>query len=265
MNKKLLGIAAVALLGVSAAFAATTSTVYFTASGTLTKFIESQIKDKETSTDKGSGNHDSDNGIACGVSYVETSLTLNSTTSLTAEKKYNGDVESTDSACTVQYSTYGKVSTGIDTNIAWNNPSYVYHEIILNNLEFSKAGDYLLLPVAFYNATSNIQYFNTLPYKTYVKGDFQSFYNLTAKSNSYSNLFTIRLGTNDEIAKYGESVSSKCDGYNERGQTMSVSFQSNNYGCCYLYIELKADVSTTDDNLSLTIELPGFQNADPRG
>ena len=39
MNKKLLGIAAVALLGVSAAFAATTSTVYFTASGTLTKFV----------------------------------------------------------------------------------------------------------------------------------------------------------------------------------------------------------------------------------
>lgn len=91
------------------------------------------------------------------------------------------------------------------------------------------------------------------------------FFNLTAKSNSYSNLFTIRLGTNDEIAKYGESVSSKCDCYTERGQTWPVSFQSNNYGCCYLYIELKADVSTTDDNLSLTIELPSFQIVDPRG
>ena len=51
MNKKLLGIAAVALLRVSATFAATTSTIYFTASGTLTKFISSLSGVKETTDD----------------------------------------------------------------------------------------------------------------------------------------------------------------------------------------------------------------------
>ena len=66
MNKKLLGIAAVALLGVSAAFAATTSTVYFTASGTLTKVAESL---GEEIPDAGSGNnHTSDGKI--GISYI---------------------------------------------------------------------------------------------------------------------------------------------------------------------------------------------------
>lgn len=40
MNKKLLGIAAVALLVVSVAFATTTSNIYFVTSGTLTKVLD---------------------------------------------------------------------------------------------------------------------------------------------------------------------------------------------------------------------------------
>ena len=98
MNKKLLGIAAVALLGVSAAFAATTSTVYFTASGTLTKVVSSLSGVEETGDDPSSGSrpHTDEKGV--GVSYVYTSYV---DASYPCKGRYQGEDISTDSKDTL--------------------------------------------------------------------------------------------------------------------------------------------------------------------
>ena len=56
MKKKFLGIAAVALLGIGAAFATTTSTIYFTTSGTLTKYEDVLDGVIQTDNDPSNGN-----------------------------------------------------------------------------------------------------------------------------------------------------------------------------------------------------------------
>ena len=144
MNKKLLGIAAVALLGVSAAFAATTSTVYFTASGTLTKVLDSQVKDNE-----GDGTGKTDEGkLAVGVSYVDTS---------TSKKVYKGEDASSSSDYTIKvsYSKSTRVATGITDGVSTTQPSYVYKDISLSGLKFSEKGDYVYIPFSIYNTYEN--------------------------------------------------------------------------------------------------------------
>ena len=257
MNKKLLGIAAVALLGVSAAFAATTSTVYFTASGTLTKFVASQNAGYED-PDTGSG-VDHSNDYKIGVSYVETSLTQNQNTNLTASKVYQGNAITTanTSACTVKYSTNGKIATGITEDVKWNNPSYIYHEILVSKLEFSKSGDYVILPVVIYNAedfdmTTNENtaynddgdvpnYYYNLSFNNKVDG--------TAQTN-----FDVRLASSSEVALKGASYFT-----NVSTSQLPASFGSKSSNTLYLYIGLNSDITTTTEFSGYSILLPKFK------
>ena len=242
MNKKLLGIAAVALLGVSAAFAATTSTVYFTASGTLTKFVESQnagVEDPNT----GSGvDHSSDYKI--GVSYVETSIPTLVDTGLNAEKVLKGEKATTGYACTVKYSTNGKTATGITENIKWNNPSYIYHEILVSELEFSKANDYVILPVVIYNAESSTM--QTTKKLTKYSDASNYYFDLTMKDSVNGNAvskFDVRLASSNEVALKGASLS--CFS-NSSTSAAPLPFKSKESTTLYLYIGINADVTSDE-------------------
>ncbi len=153
MNKKLLGIAAVALLGASAAFAATTSTVYFTASGTLTKFISPLSGVEETSDDPSSGTRPHTDEKDVGVSFVYTNFEITKNESsyqYPCQGKYNGESitkNETANPLSVTYSKVGRVANASNvTDYTPVTPPYIYKEMYLNNLKFSKAYDYYFIP-----------------------------------------------------------------------------------------------------------------------
>ena len=115
MNKKLLGIAAVALLGVSASFAATTSTVYFTASGNLNKYEEE---------------------AGYGVCYFLTDLCNdNDELIYVASKKYNGELVTSGKSCSAEFIESTQMKNN-NTNTS-SLFQYVYKGINLSELTFS--------------------------------------------------------------------------------------------------------------------------------
>ena len=270
MNKKSLGIAAIALLGVSAAFAATTSTVYFTASGTLTKVVNKLDFITETTTNPNGGEHSSEES-KIGVSYVENYFVGNTTrtgsTDIKAYKKYQGSEvtssESTATACTVEYYSGTRKATGValgdNESYSAIKPPYVYNEITLSGLTFSKQYDYIVLPIVIYNAESYDMQFVTEA--SYSYNSYKSYkYDITP-TNSYN--LKVYLG--------GNSSSDVIEGY-ERVGTLSdsadtdkkVKFTANTYRVAYLGISLSADYTTATETefSSLKITLPSFEKAE---
>ena len=275
MNKKLLGIAAVALLGVSAAFAATTSTVYFTASGTLTKVVKALDGIDETD-DNPSGNTHSDDEHAIGVSKVETSI---DSSACLAERKFKGEVVTTGEVCTVQYSKVGRVETG-KSGTTISEPPYIYKELILSNLEFSKAGDYILIPFYIYNAESYECIFNkACPYNNALTSnqggqasDNTHYYyehntgNGFTSNDTLKKYFNIRLGNTKSAVKEKnvgatESTDSgKTYTYLINAGGFAPNFTTGSSTLLYLYIELIADYteSTSLSFSNQTIKIPAF-------
>ena len=275
MNKKLLGIAAVALLGVSAAFAATTSTVYFTASGTLTKVAEALGKETD---DTGSGNtHTSDSKI--GISYVYTKFSdsdsnvsdMQDYLRPTAVSKGNKISDDTTAPLSVEYSRNGKVANPSTTNTTYDlsNPPYIYHEVYLKGLSFSKEGDYYIIPF-------DLCSFEDDSYSIACKQ-----YDLTTtltKTNKLKNLnnnlsttkATIRETESKEItldadANYKASYlfmtsSKKNDSSSLSNPTDStITLTKNNPQLLYLYITVSTDYTGSKTSFSgVSIPLPEF-------
>ena len=282
MNKKLLGIAAVALLGVSAAFAATTSTVYFTASGTLTKVLDSQVKDQTDALEgDGTGETDSDKE-AIGVSYVENKIANG------VKMVYNGNSISSGDATydkiSINYFKSTRVATGITDNLTVDNPSYVYKDISISGLNFSKKGDYLYLPFKMFNATG---YEASATFMTsYLEYDGNNFcaYELkNDKDNTYISGLT--EDSNDVtstyfkvvIARFNYSTDTSGRTFNDNTITQLQNIGSattyntgdadyNYFGTskslnCGLFIELQQNITTSTLNGSfsgLKIKLPSF-------
>ena len=154
MKKKFLCIVAVAFLGIGAAFATTTSTVYFTTSGTLTKYEDVLDGVIQTDNDPSNGSRNHDGEINIGVAKVFTSFELNDNT-YKATGVYMGEEVTKDDSVNplkVTYSRTGRVANP-DNSSAYSltNPPYVYRELYLENLKFSKAGDHYFIPVYAYS------------------------------------------------------------------------------------------------------------------
>ena len=259
MNKKLLGIAAVALLGVSAAFAATTSTVYFTASGTLTKVVDPLDGIEQTGDNPGGRTHDGE--VAIGVSKVEVSTTA----SVAAQAAYKGETISTGDVCKVRYSTVGRLATG-KTGTTVSEPPYVYKELILSEFKLSKKDDYVLIPFYIYNATSATQYFAIAPDAIQSKGSFVSadshyYYTLSGSDDLYT-YCDVRIGNTKSAAKAKLTGDTEGDGasYYNSPSNVYPDFTSNSSTTLYLYIGLKADFTESTDKTitNATIALPSF-------
>ena len=252
MNKKLLGIAAVALLGVSAAFAATTSTVYFTASGTLTKQEASGVgviaySDLLPKND----NDDNDN-----FQYVI--------------KKYQGkeiiDSAGTSKACTVTLDDSTKVDNPNET--FKKNYPYIYSNVTISNLEFEKSGDYIVIPFCLASKNSNAYYYNFAnSISCYFKGTANNsnttiygYSDLTVSGDDAS-LFTVRFGDSN-IYMLDPDITTKTtsDGTYTYSSTSEICSINTSVGFAYFYvsIQLKEDVTTAKKFSSLSFSLPEF-------
>ena len=151
MKKKFLGIAAVALLGIGAAFATTTSTIYFTTSGTLSKYEDVLDGVIQTDNDPSNGNRTHSSELAFGVSKVIT--TFEGSGQKVVGQYMGKEVTEDDSTnpLKVTYSRTGRVANPTSNKeYSLSNPPYIYREMYLENLKFCKAGDYYLIPVHFY-------------------------------------------------------------------------------------------------------------------
>ena len=152
MNKKLLGITAICLLGVGAAFASTTSTVYFTASGNLTKYIAPLDPSNEQDKKDGENEHSSEKPI--GISQVYTTIG----TARTNVKAISKGEELTSGSIEVKYSKNGKTANPSTTKKYVNKAPYIYHEIYISGMEFSQKGDLYLIPIVITNFDSVSHY-----------------------------------------------------------------------------------------------------------
>ena len=263
MNKKLLGIAAVALLGVSAAFAATTSTVYFTASGSLTKVVDPLNGIEQT--DDNPGGRDHANEAAIGVSLVETSFTkVIGGGNQHCEGRYKGEsinTDTDDNKLTVKYSTVGRVANPDTTLTSYSatNPPYIYKEMILENLRFSSAYDYYYIPFYIVNFSDNAQYINgmyaygsstnynasTTPTEITLKDSYKAYYYINT-SSSY-------VDPNSNPSKQGDT-----EFYQEiDSKTMQKAF---------LIIYVTSDYTGSDAKFdNVTINLANFEGSASTG
>ena len=251
MNKKLLGIAAVALLGVSAAFAATTSTVYFTASGTLTKQEE--------------------NGVGV-IAYFDSLPEDDDDTvnSLYTIKKYQGkeiiDSTGTLKACTVTLDDTTKIDNPNETYK--DVYKYIYSSVTISNLEFEKAGDYIVIPFALASKNSNAYYYNFAnSISCYFKGTANNsnttiygYSDLTVSGDDAS-LFTVRFGDSN-IYMLDPDITTKTTSagtytYSSTDEICSIN-TSNGYALFCISIQLKEDVTTAKKFSSLSFSLPEF-------
>ena len=263
MNKKLLGIVAVALLGVSAAFAATTSTVYFTASGTLTKVEASGV----------------------GLLECKNKLPLKAgkyCSDYSAIKKYQGvDIldnssEDTLTACTVTLDETTKVTNSNSAYITDNGGydddaiKYLYTNVTLSNLEFEMAGDYIVLPITLlsidgsnysYNFQNSISLVETNSAdNSSSSGEIVGYSDLTVSGDDAS-LFTVRFGTDAFYMLYPSQSSRDYDGitytYSSTTETGTISTSTDSI-LGYVSIQLKENVTTAKKFSSLSFSLPEF-------
>ena len=264
MNKKLLGIAAVALLGVSAAFAATTSTVYFTASGTLTKVEASGV------------------GLL-GYNNLLPLETGKYCTDKCAIKKYQG-VEiidknnSTDrlTACSVTLDETTKVTNSNSAYIAANGSyagdsiNYLYTNVTLSNLEFEMAGDYIVLPITLLSIDGSNYSYNFQNSISMVKANSSAGWTNPANIVGYSDLtvsgddaslFTVRFGTDAFYMLYPSQSSREFEGitytYSSTTETGTISTSTDSI-VGYVSIQLKENVTTAKKFSSLSFSLPEF-------
>ena len=156
MNTKILGLLGISMLGISAAFAVTTSSVYFTASGNLSKYV-SPIVDEDTSS---STTHDYSSTYAIGASYHVDDLTSDDDQNETAIKVYDGTNQDTGKACKVKYVTASRTATNLSGDSSHLNPPYVYKEISISELNFAKVNDYVVIPFYIYNVNEYSMYWN---------------------------------------------------------------------------------------------------------
>ena len=254
MNKKLLGIAAVALLGVSAAFAATTSTVYFTASGTLTKYEEE--------------------GYGAVVLYTNI-LDSNNNPSYYALKKYAGEEVNTGNSCTATLID----STKVTNNNSYSNNSsdfkfeYAYKGISVKDLNFSKKGDYVVFGIVITSLTNSSYYYNFTNSKklTYSSDErlvgYSEIDSTANVSGTYKEKFNYRFGSDPfYVANPDIETLTTYDGVSETfsstSETCKIKLGNDTtsgeapVAGIYLCIELKEDVSDTTTFTDLTINLP---------
>ncbi len=257
MNKKLLGIAAVALLGVSAAFAATTSTVYFTASGNLTKYEE----------EAGYG----------AVDFLTDLCNDNGELTYEASKKYNGELVKSGNSCNAELIK----STQMTNNNSTTNKyyEYAYKGINLSGLTFSQKGDYVILEIMLIPITSNSYYFTFEHSKSVTLDDNTSIISgySTLDTNKYvtgdaKDKFTYKIGTdpfqliNPDVKSfsYDLTIAENSITYNysfsdtNEAAKIELNSASTNAQGLFFYIELNEDVTETTKFSDLTISLPEF-------
>ena len=251
MNKKLLGIAAVALLGVSAAFAATTSTVYFTASGTLTKVSTPSFGVYSTYI------ADSGSTIPSYVYNGEETLVSN----IKATPSDDGKVENT------------KLVTGCTDN------DYLYTKYTLSGLNFSKAKDYLLFGINLVNNESksySFTYNKAVAYTQNGTNETIGGYTSCSVTGTNADKFSVKLGTCIELMLDDEFTSSyyyiKGDSSTKYTFEKTQTFDDNSKQYCisakaadqlYVLIQLNKDItSETAGDFSLNITLPTFEQAE---
>ena len=254
MNKKLLGIAAVALLGVSAAFAATTSTVYFTASGTLTKYdapsfgLESIV-----------------------VGDAVTSLPL---------YVYKGEETSTSNiSCTPLDD--GKVEN--TKVVAGHTSDYLYTKYKISGLKFQNKGDYCFFTLNYLNNEDKAFSF-TYDVVRKVKLTNNKNSNASLSIGGYSNAssivgnnadkFSVKIGNagplmlDDNFGSYSYYFKSDVSTIYTYTVEETLASNSESYsvgakstGGLLMLIQLNEDI-TTDSELSLNVTLPTFKKAE---
>lgn len=257
MNKKFLGILSIGILGVSAAFASVTSTVYFTSSGTLTKYISPLGKE----TSKGSSATHADE-IGVGISYVETSLSNN------AKKIYGNKEYTNGSACDVSYSINGKFTTNNTGDYSATNPYYLYREIVLENITFYNKGDYIFLPFYVYNTLdSNRVRWTYYEYQFSINSTSINGYYLTDIGNINNKqllsgyiITSFSLSNASSICSLLNSVSDPTSlTYNALSTAESVNYLPNGSSLCGLFLKLNSEVEESDlGEFSTTIKLKDF-------
>ena len=261
MNKKLLGIAAVALLGVSAAFAATTSTVYFTASGSLTKAT--------TSTVAVAGINNENYG------YIEDE-------SCFTIKKYNGEyvLDNTKTICSYELVDSSKIEN--NNSSTKEDFKYLYSEVKLSDLEFTKKGDCVVIQVGL-SATDDSTYTYTFEHSKSLHYEYENgvtrnevigYTDLTL-SGTYKDLFDVRIGDGTDSLFLEDPTmtsrylwDSKTSSFNSKGvytysdtnesKTITID-SSNTTEVLFLAIVLNQDVtSTVKFTDGFTFSLPAF-------
>ena len=244
MNKKLLGIAAVALLGVSAAFAATTSTVYFTASGNLTKYIAPL--DPSNEQDKQSGESDHSNDLPAGVSKVYSTIG----TDATSVKAISKGETLTSGSIGVKYSKNGKTVNPSSDSTYVSNAPYIYHELYVSGMEFSQKGDLYLIPVNFTNFHENDLTMDVYWSSSDSKCYYTDYKTLTVTDTTNTSLTSSLLryrfihyhSTTSTNKNYGGNITldmlSKFDGSSNTTQAKFLSLSWTSIDLWYLEIEL---------------------------
>ena len=251
MNKKLLGIAAVALLGVSAAFAATTSTVYFTASGNLTKYEEE---------------------AGYGVCTIMNNIKNSDDGVIVGSKKYAGELVTTGNSCSAQLIS----STKLTNNNTATKGTYgsAYKGISLSDLTFSLKGDYVMLAVGLIPVTDTSYYFefeNSKSFSyTYENQEYTSCSGYSAlDSDTYvtgdnKSKFTYKIGDDPDLLLDPKISSATKQGLSftysatTKKAKLELNATSDRSTYLYLYIELNEDVSKDAEFSDLTISLPEF-------
>ena len=248
MNKKILGIAAVALLGVSAAFAATTSTVYFTASGTLTKY----------------------DAPSFGLYSV---YTIDREASL-PDYVCNGEETSLDNIkCTLLDD--GRVEN--TKTVSGYTNDYLYTKCEISGLNFSKKDDYCFISLAFLNNDDNAYSFaydvvRKITVSNY-DGEIVTGYSLATVEGTKASKFSVKISNftpllvNDSFSTFTYTDSNGTTTY-----TMKESLESKSESCTLpsksfyymtMSIQLNEDItSETAGDFSLNITLPEFTRAE---
>ena len=255
MKKKFLGIVAVAFLGIGAAFATTTSTVYFTSSGTLTKYEDVLDGVIQTDNDPSNGTRPHSNESNIGIAKVFTSFESGTDSQKVTGVYMGKEVTKDDTTNPLRaiYSRTGRIANpNSNTNYSLSNPPYIYKEIYLENLRFSKAGDHYFIPIQVYGynngSNSVLWYWN----------DLGVCYN---NSTNYLYVFTqpttINLTSNYTCTYQVLTVRSMVD--NSILKTSSgayTTFQSGfDYYTLYLYIyvtqDFEGDYNTKFNNITI--------------
>ena len=257
MKKKFLGIVAVAFLGIGAAFATTTSTVYFTTSGTLTKYEDVLDGVIQTDNDPSNGSRNHSGEYDMGVSKVFTSFESNDATNKVTGVYMGEEVtkDDTTNPLKVTYSRTGRVANPTSNKTySLTNPPYVYRELYLENLKFSKAGDHYFIPVYLYGYTSGAYYFwNNLGICT--NANYAGLY-------VFSQTQTITLADNYTCSYYFVSARKKIDtSILKASSGVYTSFTGQSKVLMYLYIyvtkDFEGDYNTKFNNViinGLTID-----------
>ena len=262
MNKKLLGITAICLLGVGAAFASTTSTVYFTASGNLIKTEDQGL------------------GIGYYVADVTNTGYPENDTNNYSLKIYNGEyvLDTSKSICTVTPISTSKVEN--KNSSTKSSSPYLYSEVSLSDLEFKRKGDGIVIHIAISAIDDNTNYSYTFSnvidceykYNDVTKKNYQIGYSKLNVEGTYKDYFDVIISnkidsiflTNVSMTKrYLYNDSKGVFTYSKSSESLSLTTGSNGYASgvtsFYLALILKEDSSlSTSFSDGIKFSLPKF-------